>query len=175
MHKILSCLMIALLVTTGCAENSSAQGKDFSTVQSSVSISEETKTVDNIVTEEDVEQKNEMRLFVNETLLTVKWEENEAVTALVKLAQEEPLTINMEQYGGFEQVGKLPQNITANDERIVTEPGDIILYSGNSLVIFYGSNTWEYTKLGHIEGVSTEELENILSGNQITVTLSLSK
>lgn len=174
MRKILSCLMIALLATTGCAENSSAQGKDFSTVQSSVSISEKTKTVDNIVTEE-VEQENEMRLFVNETLLTVKWEENEAVTALAKLAQEEPLTINMEQYGGFEQVGKLPQNITANDERIVTEPGDIVLYSGNSLVIFYGSNTWEYTKLGHIEGVSIEELENILNGNQITVTLSLSE
>lgn len=78
----------------------------------------------------------------------------------------------MEQYGGFEQVGTLPQDIIRNDEQMVTVPGDIVLYSGNSLVIFYGSNSWAYTKLGHIEGLSAEELTDILDNSEITVTLS---
>lgn len=167
------CFIIALLPAAGCAEDPSKQNSGFFPAQSFVSIPEETKTIEDAVEEENIEQENEMRLLVNETLLTVKWEENEAVTALSRLVQEGPLTISMEQYGGFEQVGKLPRNITANDEQMVTEPGDIVLYSGNSLVIFYGSNTWAYTKLGHIEGVSAKELESILSDDRITATLSL--
>lgn len=87
-------------------------------------------------------------MSINEIPLTVKWEDNESVSALIQLIEQNPLTINMEHYGGFEQVGNLPQNIDSSDKQMVAEPGDIVLYSGNAIVIFYESNTWTYTKLG---------------------------
>lgn len=68
----------------------------------------------------------------------------------------------MKPYGGFEQVGSLPESIVSNDVQITTSPGDIALYSGNSIVIFFGTNSWAYTKLGHIEGVSGDELFYII-------------
>ncbi|MFQ8759981.1 MULTISPECIES: cyclophilin-like fold protein [Intestinimonas] len=80
-----------------------------------------------------------------------------------------------ERYGGFEQVGSLPQNLTRNDVQITTEAGDIVLYSGNSIVLFYGSNTWAYTKLGHIEDLSAENLKTLLDVEQVTVSLYLAE
>ncbi|MDB7817620.1 cyclophilin-like fold protein [Intestinimonas butyriciproducens] len=80
-----------------------------------------------------------------------------------------------ERYGGFEQVGSLPQNLTRNDVQITTEAGDIVLYSGNSIVLFYGSNTWAYTKLGHIEDLPAENLKTLLDVEQVTVSLYLAE
>ena len=120
-------------------------------------------------------QESELVLLLNDTPLTVQWEDNPSVAALLQLAEQKPLTIAMEPYGGFEQVGTLPQSIASNDAQIVTKPGDIVLYSGSSLVVFYGSNTWAYTKLGHIEGLSPEELANLLEDSPITVTLSVTE
>ena len=75
-------------------------------------------------------------------------------------------------YGGFEQVGSIGQNLTRNDKQTTTEPGDIVLYSGNQLVVFYGSNSWSYTRLGKIN-LSDEELENLLGNGDVTITLSM--
>ncbi|MEE0204333.1 MAG: cyclophilin-like fold protein [Oscillospiraceae bacterium] len=65
-------------------------------------------------------------------------------------------------YGGFEQVGSLSQSFSRNDVKTTTQPGDIVLYSGNQLVIFFGSNSWSYTRRGHIEGPFTDELTALL-------------
>ena len=78
------------------------------------------------------------------------------ITELYALAQN-AITVNTSAYGGFEQVGSLPQRFSRNDVQMTTQPGDIVLYSGNQLVIFFGSNSWSYTRLGHIEGLSTDE------------------
>lgn len=156
MSKILLSLIIIILAVTGCG-------------------TEQNSTDKNSMEEETILQENELILFINNTPLTVKWEDNESVSALLQLAEQEELTIDMEQYGGFEQVGTLPQDIIRNDEQTVTEPGDIVLYSGDSLVIFYGSNSWAYTRLGHIEGLSAEELKEILDDSEVTVTLSIAK
>lgn len=82
------------------------------------------------------------------------------------------LIITMSKYGGFEQVGSLGTTLPSNDERITTSPGDIVLYSSNQIVIFYESNTWAYTKLGHIV-LSKSELTELLGEDDVTITLTL--
>ena len=86
-----------------------------------------------------------------------------------------PLEIDMQDYGDMEKVGSLGQDLPVNDEQITTEAGDLILYQGNSFVIYYASNTWNFTRLGKINGVSAEELQDILGEGDVTVTLSLAE
>ncbi len=176
MSKTLLSLIMIILTATGCGNGFSIPESippvNQSAEESIASLYEENSTDNNSIVEENISQENELTVFINNTPLTVKWEDNESVSTLFQLAEQEKLTIDMEQYGGFEQVGTLPQDIIRNDEQMVTVPGDIVLYSGNSLVIFYGSNSWAYTKLGHIEGLSAEELTDILDNSEITVTLS---
>ena len=114
-----------------------------------------------------------MKLQINDTPVTVDWEENESVEALKKLAESGSLTISMSLYGCFEQVGPVGQNLPRNDVQTVTGPGDIVLYSGNQIVIFYGSNSWAYTRLGHVTDKSTEELTRLLNSGSVTLTFSL--
>ena len=78
----------------------------------------------------------------------------------------------MSDYGSFEKVGDLPQSLPRNDETITTVPGDIILYQGSKITIYYDENTWDFTKLGHIDNITQEELKAILGGGDVTVTLS---
>ncbi|HJI56875.1 MAG TPA: cyclophilin-like fold protein [Oscillospiraceae bacterium] len=76
-------------------------------------------------------------------------------------------------YGGFGQVGSLPQSFSRNDVQTTMQAGDIVLYSGNQLVIFFGSNSWSYTKLGHIKGMSADELAVLLDKEQTVIELQL--
>jgi hypothetical protein len=73
-------------------------------------------------------------------------------------------------YGGFEQVGPIGQSIVRDDKQTTTNYGDIVLYSGNQIVVFYGSNSWAYTKLGHID-LSQQEMSDLLSGGDVSITL----
>ena len=75
-------------------------------------------------------------------------------------------------YGAFEQVGSLGMSLPRNDTRITTAPGDVILYSGNQMVVFYGTNTWAYTRLGHITDKTPEEMTQLLSNGNVTITLT---
>lgn len=158
-------LLAVLCILAGCAEKSSD--------------SEEINTnTSELVTEsrESISEKDkQIILTINETEIDVTWEDNEAVTALRELLEDNSITIETENYGGFEQVGNLPASLPQNDSRITTEAGDIVLYSGNSIVLFYGSNTWEYTKLGHIAHLSTEEIQTVLNTDSTTLTISLTK
>lgn len=83
------------------------------------------------------------------------------------------ITVNTERYGGFEQVGSLPQSITSDDVQMTATTGDIVLYNGNSIVLFYGSNSWAYTKLGRIDGMSVEEIKKLLDVERMEITISL--
>lgn len=114
----------------------------------------------------------EMKMVINDTPVTVEWEDNESVDALKEAVKHEPLTIQMSMYGGFEQVGSLGMSLPRNDTRITTDPGDVILYSGNQMVVFYGSNTWAYTRLGRITDKTQAELTELLSNGNVTITLS---
>ena len=124
---------------------------------------------------ESTEEDNGMgsiTMKINDEEMTVTWEDNESVEALAKLVSESPLTIDMSMYGGFEQVGAIGTDLPSNDTNITTEPGDIVLYTGNNMVVFYGSNSWSYTMLGHIENKSEDELEALLGANDVKITLS---
>ena len=122
-------------------------------------------------TEETVEMKS-ITMTINEEKIEVVWENNESVKALAELASEEPLVIDASMYGGFEQVGPIGTTLPSNDINIRTNPGDIVLYTGSNIVVFYGNNSWNYTMLGHIEGKSEDELEELLSGNNVTFRFS---
>lgn len=118
------------------------------------------------------EGENDMRMWIGETLVTVAWEDNAAVEALRALA-EEGLTIEMSMYGGFEQVGAIGQSLPRDDAQTTTASGDIVLYSGDQLVVFYGSNSWAYTRLGHVTDQTPEQMRELLGGGDVTITLSM--
>ena len=120
------------------------------------------------VTEEDLEEEADMILCINGKEVPVTWEDNGSVEALKSLA---PLEIQMSMYGGFEQVGPIGTKITASDVNTTTDFGDIVLYSGNQIVIFYGSNSWAYTRLGHVD-LSKEEMTELLSNGDVVITLN---
>ena len=105
--------------------------------------------------------------------VAVEWESNPSVDALRDLLKDGPLTVELSRYGGFEQVGSLGRSLPRNDTQLTTAPGDIVLYSGSNMVIFYGTNSWAYTRLGHITDKSRSELEALLDAGDVTAVLSL--
>ena len=127
-----------------------------------------------IVTEEQenlVKVTYDMKMKIGDTVVSVDWEENDAVDALAELTAGEWYEIDMSMYGGFEQVGAIGAELPANDSQTTTDPGDIVLYSGNQIVVFYGNNSWACTRLGHITGKSAEELTELLGSGDVTVSL----
>lgn len=123
--------------------------------------------------ENDAMQKNELRLSINGQEAEVSWEEEKAVDELAEYASSGKITVNTSLYGGFEQVGSLPQSFTRNDVQMTAQTGDIVLYSGNQLVLFFGKNSWSYTKLGHIEGLSDDEITELLGGNTAVIEIEM--
>ena len=120
---------------------------------------------------EQTVQASALLMTIGDTPVSVDWEDNESVEALKDLCSNQPLTIQMSMYGGFEQVGSIGADLPQNDEQTTTSSGDIVLYSGDQIVVFYGSNTWAYTRLGHIADKTQAELNELLSNGNITVTL----
>ncbi len=120
----------------------------------------------------DEKTDNKLKINVNGTELTATLEDNSSAQALTELLKQGNITVDMNDYGNFEKVGDLPQSLPKNDEKITTVPGDIILYQGNKITIYYAENTWDFTKLGHINNITQEELKAILGDGNITVTLS---
>lgn len=114
-------------------------------------------------------------LTVNQNKIAVTPEKNSAVAALAELLKGGDIAYTADDYGGFEKVGGLGHTLPHNDVQITTAPGDVILYSGNQIVLFYGSNSWSYTRLGKIEGYTTDELKTLLAAGagSVTVTISL--
>ena len=151
MKKILTALLLIIsFVLVGCNSNNS--------------INNSTSSENTIIS--DVEDKT-LKLYIDDIEINVTWENNASVNALKEL---ETITVNMHQYGGFEQVGSIGKTITSNDKQITTNPGDIVLYSSNQIVIFFGSNTWSYTKLGHLI-LNQDELNNLLDKESVVVRI----
>ena len=117
--------------------------------------------------------QNKLYLTANGVTKTATLVQNEATSELISLLEKEPINLSMTENGGFEKVGNLPQSLPTSDVRLTAQSGDIMLYIGNVLCIFYGSNTWSYTKLGTLDNMNTAEIKEFLSGNPVEVTLSL--
>ena len=98
-------------------------------------------------------------------------EDNPAVDSLGQMMEDAPVGIEMSDYSGFEKVGSLGTNLPASNSQTTTQSGDIVLYNGNQIVIFYGSNSWSYTRLGKIDDLSG--WEEALGSGDVTVTFSM--
>lgn len=122
--------------------------------------------------ESEEEEEPMMQMKINDTPVTVAWEDNESVSALKELAAND-LTIQMSMYGGFEQVGPIDTRLPSNDAQTTTSAGDIVLYSSNQIVVFYGSNSWAYTRLGHITDQDAAGMASLLGNGNVTITISM--
>ncbi len=131
---------------------------------------EETSTEE--TSTEEVKAKM-LRMMIGNTAVDVEWEDNESVEALKKLCENESLVIHMSMYGGFEQVGPIGSRLPSNDTQTTTSSGDIVLYSSNQIVVFYGSNSWAYTRLGHITDQDASGMASLLSNGNVTITISI--
>ena len=146
---------------TGC------EGTAHDTPQQSVSAVAEGTTH----TQDEV-QDMKITMTVNEKELAVTLADTAAAQELAQKVREGAVTVTLGEYGGFEKVGTLPWALTRNDESISTSPGDIMLYQGNQMTVFYGTNSWSYTRLGRIDDITAQELETLFGEGDITVTLS---
>ncbi|MBO7700640.1 MAG: hypothetical protein J6S47_06195 [Eubacteriaceae bacterium] len=162
--------MLLLICCFACGKSAGGQtGPDSGTQQE--------ETADIVPGTEDpnggAQVEKTLQLIIGDTQVKVEWEDNESVEALKKLASEGEIVIEMSMYGGFEQVGDIGVSLPRNDRQTVTSPGDIVLYSGDSIVIFYGSNSWSYTVLGRITDKTAAEMEGLLGRGDVTVTIYL--
>ena len=116
-----------------------------------------------------------MNITISGQTRSVALEDNAATRELLAALQQSPITYEANDYGGFEKVGALGRSLTTSNKQITTQAGDVILYSGNQIVLFYGSNSWSYTRLGRIQYETLDELKTFLKAGQgsISVTLSL--
>lgn len=114
-----------------------------------------------------------LKMMIEDTTVAVAWENNESVEALKALCENEPLVIRMSMYGGFEQVGPIGTRLPSRDAQTTTSAGDIVLYSSNQIVVFYGANSWVYTRLGHITDRDASGMADLLSNGNVTITISM--
>ncbi|EFE14577.1 hypothetical protein LK436_13640 [Clostridium sp. M62/1] len=197
----LAVLMSLSVLLTGCgsseqaestSESSSAAQMEDTSSSEAESSSEPEAPESNIVPEEpeesdsstvpesgdvengQVEEENsemQMNVQVGGSTFTATLEENAAADALVDMMEQGPVTIQMSDYSGFEKVGPLGTSLPASSQQTTTQAGDIVLYQGNQIVMFYGSNSWSYTRLGHINDLTG--WKEALGNGYVTVTLSL--
>ena len=144
------------------------------TAPSDTTVKQTTTSAEPIVTEDIPEEELTLKMEIAGTPVTVEWEDNESVEALKELCKDGGITIQLSMYGGFEQVGPIGASLPRNDVQITTGSGDIVLYSGNQIVVFYGSNSWSYTKLGHITDSSGYTMEELLGNGDVSIKISLS-
>ena len=153
MNSIVSHLMVAILALLAISCSSEEAQAQSSTAYMDINITIDNKT------------------------LPVHLVDNSATRELVAALQQSPITYEADDYGGFEKVGSLGRSLPTSNSNITTEAGDVILYSGNQIVLFYGSNSWSYTRLGRIEYQSLNELKTFLKAGQgrVSVTLSVAE
>ena len=170
--KIISVILTLLLLlacVTACQAASPGQTTDPETSQA------EEMTGNEMQSEPDPAAGEETMIYahIGDKTLTIKPESNSSARAFVELLQSGGLTVDMHDYGGFEKVGPLGTTLPTNDERITTEPGDVILYQGNQITIYYDTNTWSFTRLGKVQGMAPEEIRDALGNGDPTVVFSL--
>lgn len=119
------------------------------------------------------QSESKINITIDGRTLAATLADNDAAKALAEKLAEGPVTISMSNYGGFEKVGALPWSLPTSDTRLTTKPGDIMLYTGDNIVIFYGENTWAYTPLGVLDTTDPEEISNFVGNGNKQVTLSL--
>ena len=114
-----------------------------------------------------------LKIHVNDTTFTATLEENSSAEAFAEFLAQGDLTLDMHDYGSFEKVADLPRSFPCNDKQIDTDAGDIILYQGNSITIYYDKNSWNFTRLARIDNVNKKRLQQILGKGNVKATFSV--
>ena len=166
MKKILSLLTILCLAFSACGNN---DDEDVTPV-------EQQNIIQNVEQQTNTEiPMDKLLITINGKTLTADFVDNSSAKSLAEALAKSSITYQADDYGNFEKVGDLGQSFPKNDENITTEPGDIILYQGHNLCIYYAQNTWSFTRIAKIKGISKDELKEFLGEGEITVTLSVEK
>ena len=165
---------------TASTTTTTAQTTAETTTTTTVTTTMQTTTSEPPVQSEEVtttetipEEELTMKMEIAGIPVTVDWEDNASVEALRELCKNGSITIRMSMYGGFEQVGSIGTSLPREDVQTTTSSGDIVLYSGDQIVVFYGSNSWSYTRLGHITDSSGHSMEELLGSGDVSITISL--
>lgn len=176
-------IMTCLLMACGSTAEQTVKEPETTEVDTQVEVAEDetangempAATVKNEAGEKQENESDMVKLIieVNGHRLTATLADNSSAEALMALLEKEPVTINMHDFSNFEKVGDLPQELPTNDEQIDTDYGDLILYLGKSFVIYYDKNSWNFTRLGHIDDITQDELKSILGNGDVTAVLSM--
>ena len=162
---LLSLCVLVLSGLVGCREKRSVSFEN--------DISE--KIIDNSTDKSAMDDEKEyMKLYFDDTEIPVIWEDNQTVQELMEEAGKGDIVVQMSMYSDNEQVGSLGKSYTKNDEQITTHSGDIVLYSGDKIVAFYGSNSWAYTRLGKMN-LPEDDVTGLLSNGDITLKIVIAK
>ena len=154
------CMVLVLMMGfTACGSTKQASENESASVDSDHTAGTEDMTA------------MKMSVTIGDKSFTATLEDNAATREFVKMMEEAPVSINMNDYSGFEKVGSLGKSLTTDNRQITTKAGDIVLYSGNQIVMFYGSNSWSYTKIGTIDDLSG--WEEALGSGSITAVFSV--
>ncbi len=117
---------------------------------------------------------NKFFISANGKEMTATFANNSSAAAFRALIADAPLTVSMSDYGDFEKVGELGHRLPTNDTDITTRPGDVILYLGSSITIYYDVNNWTFTRLGRIdENPTRQSILAVLGQETVNVTFSL--
>lgn len=160
-------LFLAVLGLSGCGNRSSPADSAPPPSQSVISEQESSQSQDNSSSQEEPM----LKITAGDQELLATFADNSSAEAFRDLLAQGPVTVSMDDYGGFEKVGSLGTTLTRNDTRITTQPGDVILYQGNQITIYYGTNTWNFTRLAKIN--DSTDLQAKLGTGTVQVTFSL--
>lgn len=160
-------LLLAVLGLCGCGNGSSPADSAPPPSQSVISEQESSQSQDNSSSQEEPM----LKITVGDQELLATFADNSSAEEFRDLLAQGPVTISMDDYGGFEKVGSLGTTLPRNDTRITTQPGDVILYQGNQITIYYGTNTWIFTRLAKIN--DSTDLQAKLGTGTVQVTFSL--
>lgn len=164
------CTLLAVLDLTACGGGTLPTTVDTPPPQET-STEQDTPVSPPSTETEDGQEEHTLIITVGEQQFYATFADNSSAEEFQQLLAQGPLTIQMEDYGGFEKVGPLGTTLTRNDESITTQPGDVILYQGNQITIYYGTNTWNFTRLATIDDPT--DLQIKLGEGTVSVTFSL--
>ena len=114
-----------------------------------------------------------INITINGKTVSCQLVENSSTSALLAQLEKGNITYEADDYGNFEKVGYIGFNLPQNNENITTTAGDVILYQGNNICLYYGTNSWTFTRLGKIEGMSKDEIKTFLNAGEGSVKVTL--
>lgn len=193
-YALIGAVMLSMaLMLTACSGNAITDTSDHITdtqVENQPDIQEDTQKENEAVSQQDTElasddnkieneeetggqEEMKMNVQIGDYNFTATLENNAAVEELLDMMKEGPVTIQMDDYSGFEKVGPLGRSLTTSNSQTTTSEGDIVLYNGNNIVMFYGSNSWSYTRIGKIDDLS--DWKKALGSGNITAVFTIAE